>query len=85
MAYSFVDCPADTWTLVATAVQRGNIYVAKKGHTYLQAYKATGAPPPVDDSEGIPFIQPGQEIKAPVDTDIYLYSKGEDGKVRVDL
>jgi hypothetical protein len=83
----FVDCPADTWQLVASNVTAGQ--VKKADNTpgqYLETYRTTGGAAPTEISEGIPcFVSRYSEpISASAGIDVYIMARGKDGRVRVD-
>lgn len=84
----FVDLPADTWVKVATSVISGQIRRKDLRPTYLQTYRDTGEAAPTLKSEGVrafdefPNREPIESINL---IDVYLYSEGIAGRVRVDL
>lgn len=84
----FIDCPANDWKKVATAVVGGNI--RRKDVTpyeYLQMYVATGDPAPSGIDEGIPAFEDNstEPISASEEVDVYIYAFGANGRVRADL
>lgn len=81
-----IDCPADTWTKVATAVTSGlvHIFVGEK-LKWLQTYRLTGEAAPTDKSDAIALVEPTDTISASSAIDVYVYPNGGAGKVRVDL
>lgn len=84
----FVDCPEDTWTLVAEKVATGLIHRKENIPHYLQTYRDTGELAPTDNGEeGIPIFVDSitAVISAASDIDVYIMAKGRDGRVRVDL
>ncbi len=84
-----IDCPAETWTKVATGVLTGNIYRVKTNpRVYLQTVRDTGEPAPTNLSEGVPMFKDypnREEVSSNVAIDIYIYPRNKAGKVRVDL
>jgi hypothetical protein len=85
---TFVNIPADTWTLVANAVTDGVVHI-KTPHVngYLHYYKVDGegAPSASDDTLGIPFEGRSAVISADAAIDVYIFSRNRAGRVRVDL
>ena len=85
----FVDCPADTWTKVSTAVRSGQVWRSKRKPQYLHTYRETGDSAPTERSEGMPVF-PLDDIDV-IDIedsnliDVYLYAIEFDGRVRVDI
>jgi hypothetical protein len=85
---SFVNIPADTWTLVANAVLAGVVHLKTPHfHTYLHYYKVDGEAPPTstDDTLGIPFVGRSAVIASDAEIDVYIFSRKVAGRVRVDL
>lgn len=91
MASSFVTCPANAWTKVATAVTTGTIHkVSAAPSIYLQAYVATGGAAPVGRGVGVPAFKDSitgdtSEISDSSAIDVYLWADGVAGEVRVDI
>lgn len=85
----FVDCPANTWTLVATAVFSGQLWRARTSVNYLHTYRETGDPAPTESSEGMKIFQDGEPDFEPISSsnsiDVYIYAIGSDGRVRIDV
>jgi len=85
---TFEDITANTWTLVANAVQSGVIHIKKPNiHGYMHYYKKDGeaAPTSDDDTLGIPFDGNSAIIATDEDIDVYVWSWKVAGRVRVDL
>lgn len=81
-----VACAADVWTKVATAVLTGNIWVKDKpSGGMMQTYRLTGDPAPTLETESMPILDIGIAINNSVGIDVYIYSKGGSGSVRVDI
>jgi hypothetical protein len=80
-----VPCTKDAWTKVATAVTAGQVWLKDVRPYYRQAYVMTGNPAPTDLSKAVDFQGLVMEIKAQAAIDVYLYSGGSAGSVRVDL
>ena len=84
---TFVNIPADTWTLVADAVLSGLVHI-KKPNTdgYMHYYKKDGEAVPTadDDTLGIPF-EGTAFISTDEAIDVYIWSWTVAGRVRVDL
>ena len=85
---TFVNIPADTWTLVADAVLAGVVHI-KEPHLegYMHYYKVDGegAPSASDDTLGIPFVGDSAVIASDAAIDVYIFSRRNAGRVRVDL
>lgn len=84
----FVNCPADVWTKVTTAVTTGQLWKAQSTATYLQTYRLTGETAPTDSSEGVKLFsdnQNSEEISSSDPIDVYVFAIGSAGRVRVDL
>lgn len=85
----FVDCPANTWTKVATGVVTGLVWKAKTAVKYLHTYRDTGEAAPTTRDEGMPIFTEEEsnfeEISAAMAIDVYIYPIGDSGRVRVDL
>lgn len=82
-----VDCPQDTWTIVAQNVTAGQIKMLTKGPVYLETYRMTGEDAPTESSEGVAiFLDTYAEvISASAAIDVYVMARGSAGKVRADL
>ena len=82
-----INLPADTWTVVATNVTSGQVHTVKssKPNVYLQTYRETGNPVPIERDEGVPIIGDVAEISAVSGIDVYIYPVNEAGRVRVDV
>lgn len=83
MAATPVTCPADTWTLVASSVQRATIEILKNGY-YLQFWVDAGGGAPVGDDVGAAYDPERPNFEADRDCDLYIYCRNDDGEVRVD-
>lgn len=85
---TFVNIPKETWTLVANAVQSGVVNIIIPNiHGYMFYYKVDGeaAPTATDDTLGVRFTGIQAVISADEDIDVYVWSWGQAGRVRVDL
>jgi hypothetical protein len=86
---TFVNIPADTWTLVANAVTDGvvHIKIPNSRHGYMHYYKVDGeaAPTATDDTLGIPFDGESAIISSDAAIDVYIFCRYQAGRVRVDL
>ncbi len=85
----FVDCPADTWTKVATNVVVGQIKRVITVAKYLGTYRTTGDSAPTLQSEGSSIFLKGnsgyEKIEAKTGIDVYIFSIRKAGRVRVDV
>lgn len=94
----FVECPADTWTILATNVTALEIvkkYVTDSASdvqldqpiNYLYTRKDTGFAAPTDkELSHILFLDADKELlEFPVSSDIYVYPIDNAGKVMVDI
>jgi len=82
-----VNCPQNTWTKVATAVQNICIWRSDKSPAaYLMTYRISGSAAPTSQLEGQPlFIDKYFErIQSAFSLDVYIMAIGENGAVRVD-
>ena len=85
---TFVNCPKDSWTKVATNVTTGIIHkVYLEPYSYLQTYQLTGEAAPTLKADGVPaFLENRREaISATAAIDVYLYPITAAGRVRVDV
>jgi hypothetical protein len=81
-----IDCPADQWTLVATAVTSGLVHIFQgEGLKWLQTFRDTGETAPTDTSDSVQFNEPTELISSNAAIDVYVWPNGDAGKVRVDL
>ena len=83
-----ISCSEGEWTKVATNVTTGNIRkISFTPEIYLQTYRLTGEAAPTLEDEGCRLFQDfvDEGISATEGIDIYVWTKGEDGVVRVDL
>ena len=86
-APTFVNIPAETWTLVADAIQSGVVHIKTPNiHGYMHYWKKDGqaAPTSTDYTLGIPFDGNSAVIAADEDIDVYIWSWKQAGRVRVD-
>lgn len=78
-------CPEGVWTLVAANKTVGFIHIKViSPSAYYQTYRDTGGGAPTLVSEGIPF-KGSLQISASAPIDVYVWCKGAEGSVRVDL
>ena len=78
-------CPEGEWTKVATNQTTGVIHILSKNpKQYLQTYRDTGEAAPTAIAEAVPFIE-HLTISAATGIDVYIWTQGADGSVRVDL
>jgi hypothetical protein len=85
-----IDCPANTWTKVATNVTSGIIHIDLPylNIEWYQTYRQTGesAPSDLDGANGSArLLKPSDDIDSSTAVDVYVWPRSEDGKVRVDL
>lgn len=77
---------ADTWTIVATGVTSGQVWIREKPPIrYLHTYVMTGNPAPTDNSKAVPFYNEMIPISASAAIDVYVKAVNVAGEVRVDL
>jgi len=82
------EIPAGSWVPVAANVTTGQIWeMSTAPIMYLQTYRDTGGIAPTLESEGvIIFLNDNNiPISANAGIDIYIWAKGGDGRIRVDL
>ena len=85
---TIVQCPADVWTLVTSNVTAGRIHkLDSRPNSYLQTYRMTGNPAPVNVEEGAVtmVIENSDTIESAAPIDVYIMARGRDGRVRVDV
>lgn len=84
-----VNIPKDTWTKVATSVTQGIIWNSKTTSGYMSTWRATGIEDdPTDPLEGAAlFLEHPEyeEINSSFPIDVWVYSRGKDGLLRLDL
>ncbi len=83
-----IECPKDTWTLVASSVTRGVVRRKKLNpNKYLQTYRDTGDDAPTEVDEGQVTFQQGEMavISSATAIDVYIMAVDAAGSVRVDL
>jgi hypothetical protein len=76
------------WVKVATNVVSGWIHKMEKRASYLQTYRLTGEVAPINEDEGVKMFldfADKEQIKSSVPIDVYVWSRGHDGKLRVDV
>lgn len=82
-------CTEDEWTKVATNVKSGQIHDKASRAVYFQTYRLTGVAAPLntDETESVPIFNEDKSIIISNSSaiDVYIFCKGEDGLVRVDL
>jgi hypothetical protein len=81
-----VECPANTWTKVATAVKAGSIDILKTRPIYFQTYRLTDelAPVTAQKDEGVQMSKKGEIINSGEIIDIYIWPT-KNGRVRVNV
>lgn len=83
-----VQCPANTWTKVATNQTTGVIYAIHpdplKPIDYKQTYRATGGAAPTDLTDAVDMESP-LYISAGAGVDVYIWPTIEKGSVRTDV
>ena len=89
----YFDCPADEWTKVATNVTKGTVLIRDNNETsaneqprFLQLSLDSPGTPPADGDpdKGVELLYPGQEVKASVGKDVFVYPEMYPGKIRFD-
>lgn len=92
-----IPLPRDSWVKIATGVSKGNIYLflpniaatdnlMNTDWEYFVDSKPTGAPGPTDFSTAMSaIIETTHSINDTAAIDVYVYSKGLDGSVRLEL
>ncbi len=85
----FVDCLANQWTKITTAVVTGQIWRIGRKPQYLHTYRETGDSAPTERSDGVLAFPlediDSEDISSSSPIDIYLYAIEFDGRVRVDV
>ena len=75
------------WQKVATNVTTGQIHIKNNSpDSYFQTYRITGTSAPTVLDEGV-YMPWGkmQTISSAAGIDVYIYCKGKDGRIRLDL
>lgn len=83
-----IPCPKDVWTKITTNVTTGQVHkLLKDPGIYLYTYRDTGESAPSDLTDAVPLFDEGNQVQISniSGIDIYVYPKGSDGSVRVDL
>lgn len=92
-----IECPKETWTIVATAVTTGVITKNKWVNTidkkrtstisYWATYRMTGeaAPTAGNPNEGDVIGEIGADISATDPIDVYIFCTGGDGSIKISL
>lgn len=83
---NIVTCTLATWVKVATNVNAAVIHRKLTGPRYYHTYRLTGAAAPSDLSDAVPAFTDGDvlQYEHPAGIDIYIYTTGKAGSVRVD-
>jgi hypothetical protein len=81
-----VDCVADTWTLAASSVTTGHIYIKSNvprmyRHTYVKAGEAA----PTDELTSHAFLKESRSISASAPIDVYIKAVDAAGKILVEV
>ena len=80
-----VECPADVWTLVASAANTGTVHIKDRiPNKYLHTYRVAGDPAPVNLDDAVPF-DPMAAISSSFPIDVYIQPVDNDGDVLVAL
>jgi hypothetical protein len=82
-----INCPVDTWTVVASGVTAGAIYNMTPSVKFLQTYRTAGQAAPSDNTEGVfafNDVYSPLGISASAAIDVYLMALTTSGIVRVD-
>lgn len=83
-----VACPAEQWTLVASATQVGTLNKNNTRTRYSYTYRETGggAPPIAGNlADSVPWTTPQLWIAHPADIDVYVWAHDDAGAVEVEL
>lgn len=89
---TFIDLPADTWTLIATNISVGQVHLIDTAANVIRStyVQPTGGAAPADDQTlGVPAFQAGttesMEANSGTGMDVYLRPEGVASRVRVDI
>ena len=84
--------PVDTWTVVATNVQLGQVHILNPTNDdWFQTIRDTGndaptiAPGPNQETPEVKLQFQSSRIESDIAIDVYVSVKGSAGRVRVDL
>lgn len=81
-----VDTPAGVWTKVADNVSLAMIHKQKRDSvTYFVTYRDAAAAAPTTLDDEIMWLQNSLSFSATEPGDVYIYCKGKDGRVRVEI
>lgn len=79
-----VPCPAGVWTLVATAIQTGELEILDGTVEYLYTHRDTGGGPPTTLVEGTGLSgHKRAHIRDSEPIDVYIWAIGSAGNVRL--
>ena len=79
-----VVCAVGQWTVVASSVTAGRIWIIDTRAEYYQSYRDAGDAPPTDLSDAVRLPIPGAPFEVADPADIYIFCKQVDGTVRFD-
>lgn len=85
---AIIATPDGVWTKVATNVVTGQLNRLKNLPAYTQTYRVTGGGAPIDDDEGVRMFthnKISEQIQSSTAIDVYVWCRGGDGSLRVDL
>ncbi len=81
-----IPIPADTWTEVATDVQAGQIHILNPTNdNWFYTIRDTGGSAPTSEVPEVKLFFQSTEIKSNISIDVYVFVKGNAGRVRADL
>ena len=79
-----VPCAVNAWTKVITGLTAATIRIMKKDPSrYMWTYVATLGAAPTDFSDAVPLTD-NTPLSFGAAADVYVYSKGKAGEVRID-
>lgn len=86
----FKDVPEGQWTLVAESVVTGLLWKQpNKNSRIIQTYRETGGTAPTLRTDGVEAFTDGENkpevISSSALIDVYLWSIGDDSRIRADL
>lgn len=83
---AIIAIPADTWTIVATNVTKGQVQILDPtNNDWYFTYRDTGDPAPTTEVPEVKLDFQNTPIENLTAIDVYVYVKNNAGRVRVDL
>lgn len=81
---TLISCPVDEWTLVASGIKLGSVWIVDRSAEYYHTYRDYGSLVPVTDAEAVKLPIPGLRIRSDIQIDVYILARNVNGVVRLD-